>query len=203
MGLIAKNTGGGDFKPPPEGTHTAICVKIIDIGTQYSNFYGKSKHKVIIGWELPNTKDDEGEPVIAWKRYTLSLHENAALRGHLEAWRGKSFTNQELEGFHLKNILGKPCLVSIVHDGDNGGRVYGNIKTIMGLPKGTPVPQPFHKLITFDIDEFDQGVFETFSESLQKTIRDSEEMRNRDRVQSRQACEVDENAPVSDDDIPF
>ena len=107
MGLIAKNTGGGDHKPPPEGTHTAICVKIIDIGTQYSNFYGKSKHKVIIGWELPNAKDDEGEPVIAWKRYTLSLHENAALRGHLEAWRGKSFSNEELEGFHLKNILGK------------------------------------------------------------------------------------------------
>ena len=42
-------------------------------------------------------KMDSGEPFLVWKRYTLSLGDKATLRAHLEAWRGRKFTADELE----------------------------------------------------------------------------------------------------------
>ena len=36
--------------------------------------------------------------------YTLCLHERAALRKDLESWRGRKFTEQELDGFDLEKL---------------------------------------------------------------------------------------------------
>src|SRR5690554_5665654 len=114
MALVATDSGK-TYPPAPAGTHLAICVQVIDIGTQYSRYYDKWSHKVLIGWELPDEQNEDGEPWLVWNRYTLSLHENSALRGHLQSWRGRSFTEEELKGFHLKNILDKPCMLTITH----------------------------------------------------------------------------------------
>src|SRR5208337_1405024 len=68
------------------------------------------------------------------KRYTLSLHEKAALRKDLESWRGRTFTEEELKGFDVENVLDVPCLLNVIHNGTSG-TVYANVSGIMKLPK--------------------------------------------------------------------
>jgi hypothetical protein len=80
MGLVAKSSGDGSYTLAPEGTHVARCVQMIDLGTQWSEAYQKASHKVLIGWELPNEPNGDGGPVIVFRRYTVSLHEKAAMR---------------------------------------------------------------------------------------------------------------------------
>jgi hypothetical protein len=174
MSLIAKSSGGGDFTPAPAGTHTAVCVQCIDLGTIYSKYYDSWKPKVLLGFELIGEKNEQGEAFIVWKRYTNSLHENAVLRGHLESWRGKAFTSDELDGFALTNVLDKPCLISVSHRVD-GNKTYADVGSVMALPKGTPAPKRTHDLVVFDIEDPDMEVFGTFREGLQDTIKGSKE----------------------------
>ena len=200
MSLIAKKSETS-YEPAPQGTHMAICTQIIDLGTQYSSFYGKSAHKVLIGWELPSELRGEDKiPVMVWKRYTVSLGKKAALRADLESWRSRQFTDEELGGFDLHTILGVPCMIGIVHKIE-GDSTYANVSSVMAVPRGTAIPEQIGESIFFDIEDWDDRVFKTFSDNLQKTILGSEE------VQARQtAPENDEStaheAPA-DDDIPF
>mgnify|MGYP000541169732 CR=1 FL=1 len=44
---------GGSFESTPSGMHLARCYRIIDLGTQKSEYMGVSKllHKIMLGWE--------------------------------------------------------------------------------------------------------------------------------------------------------
>lgn len=212
MSLLAKEQGERDFTPAPEGTHIARCVQVIDLGYQHSEKYGSWSPKVLIGWELlgegctQQYTDKEGKehekPYLVWNRYTLSLSTKSHLRPALEAWRGKKFTSAELQGFHLKKLLDVPCLLSIVHN-ENNGTVYANVAAIMSVPKGTKVPEHVNDLVFFEISEWDQTTFDTFSENLQTTIKKSKEYQYR--VQPNEAEVTQEHQTVADDDdnIPF
>jgi hypothetical protein len=212
MSLVATNTGK-TFTPAPAGTHVSICVQVIDLGTQTSKFYKVEKgpkkgepqqaHKVLIGWELCNENNDDGEPFLLWKRYTLSLNEKATLRLHLESWRGKKFTAEELEGFHLKNIVGKPCMLNVVHT-ETDGNTYANVSGVVAVPKGMEVPSQFHEAVVFDIEEWDQGTFDSFNDNLKNTILESLEAKARMGVGKAQPAMTSKaNEPLADDDIPF
>lgn len=178
MGLIATDSGGKAFTPVPAGTHLAVCAQVIDLGHQESTFYQKVQHKVLLGWELPDEKDEKGTPFLIWKRYTLSLNEKATLRHHLEAWRGRKFTEDELKGFDLKNVLGKPCMICVVHNKEDN-KTYADVSSVMALPKGTVVPETTHPKVHFSLDEWDQGTFDAFSPGLKKVIDSSEERKKK------------------------
>ena len=163
MPLMAKDTGGGDFAPVPEGTHLAICNMVVDLGLQESTYMGDTKiqHKCWVRWELPyeriSWQDGDGEakegPMSIGKTYTLSLSEKANLRKDLEAWRGKAFTPAELDGFDLFNLLGVGCQVVVVHR-EKDGKTYANVNGIAGWPKGTPKPQTTeNKVLRYSEDE--------------------------------------------------
>jgi len=171
MALIAKDDGGGDFPICPEGQNQAVCVQIIDLGTQHNVHYDKYQRKVLLGIELPTVlnKENDNKPFLIWNRYTLNLGEKANLRRDLETWRGQAFTEDELLGFDLKRVLGAPCYVSVVHN-TKGDKTYANINSIIKLPKEIPAAKPHSSLIYFDLEEPDMGAWVTFSEHLQKTI---------------------------------
>jgi len=172
-----KDKGGGDFEQAPAGTHIAICVKIIDIGTQKGEYEGKEtfKRQCIVGWELPNELMTEGEyagkPFVVSKFYTASLSDKANLRKDLANWRGRDFTEEELEGFDAKNILGKPCMLSLTKKDNNKTRVTG----VMAIPKGTQVPAQVNNITYFSLDEFDRNVFDGLSDGYKKMISVSPE----------------------------
>lgn len=206
MSLVVKQTGS-DFKPAPAGTHIGICVSVIDIGTQVTPFKNedgsqKSNHQVRLTWELPNEPMEDGRPFSVSKYYTASLHEKATLRQHLEAWRGKGFTDDELEGFHLKNVLGKPCMVSVTHKPKADKSVSAVVSGVVSIPKGTQIPNHQNDLVMFDIENWDDKVFADLTEYTQKQIMQSVEGSAR----AKSGAATSSHAPVGegvDDDIPF
>jgi len=175
--------GGGDFTPPPEGTFPAICYRIVDLGTQESSYLGDTKHqhKVLISWEL---KDDEivmddGRPMTAHQRYTWSMHEKANLRKQLEMWRGRKFADSDFGpgGFDVRNLLGVPGLITIVHADGKEGKVFANVASIVKLPKGMSAGELINPkvLVWLDKTEFDQQAFDDLSDNLKNTIKKSPE----------------------------
>jgi hypothetical protein len=177
MALIAKDKGGGDFKPVPVGAHIGICVLVADMGVQPSAKY-KPQRKVYIRWELPNESvewtDRDGKkhtgPMSIGKQYTLSLNEKASLRADLENWRGRTFSEQELQGFDLETILGKPCMLGVTHNTE-AGKTYANIGSIMVIPKGTAIPKPSSEPFAYSIEDHDQSKFERLPNWLQEKIK--------------------------------
>jgi hypothetical protein len=163
MSLIAK-VGESKFEPISEGVHVATCIAVIDLGEQYSTIYDNVSHKALLTFELHDETvkvDGEEKNRFTSKEYTVSLGEKANLRKDLESWRGKKFTDAELQGFDLKNVLGKSCQVQILHR-EKAGKTYADISTIMSMPKGMQAPSPQSELIYFDFDDMD------FEEKLAK-----------------------------------
>lgn len=171
MPIIASARSGGNFQPVSEGVHVATCISIVDLGDQYSELYDKTQRKVMLTWEVADDVvevDGLEKPRVISKEYTLSLSEKASLRAHLEAWRGKAFKLDELEGFDLRNVLGKSCQMQIVHIEKNGS-TYANIKSIMALPKGMAAVPAAGNLTYFALD--DPGCLEVL-DKLPKWIQD-------------------------------
>lgn len=178
MSTIVKKTGT-DFVLPPTGTHRSRCYRVIDLGTQRKTWNNQEKllHEVLIGFELSDEPMDDGRPFVTSARYTASLHEKANLRHMLESWRGKAFTDQELEGFQLKNVIGAACLLTLAHEKNvKGDRTYANIKAITPLAKGMEKPQELQNPSEhYEIEQGEDNMFKGFPEWLQKTIRECRE----------------------------
>lgn len=173
MPLIASNKT--DYQLPPADSHIARCYQVVDMGTTFSQFYGKSGHHVRIFWELPNATMEDGRPFTISKRYTLSLHEKSAMRKHLESWRGRKFTNEEAQSFDLTKLLGATCLLNVVHN-ERDGQTQADITSIMALPKGMPeCPPPINPVLIFDLGDFDQAIFGKLSQGLRDRIGQSQE----------------------------
>jgi hypothetical protein len=105
-------TGTETYVPAPQGLHAAVCVGVIDRGIKETP-WGK-KPKVMLVWEI-ETRMENGRPFTIHKHYTRSLHEKSNLHKDLEAWRGKSFTPDEIAGFDLEKLLGTQCQVTVEH----------------------------------------------------------------------------------------
>jgi len=175
MGRRASDPGGGDFEQIPAGTYIARSYRAVDIGTQHSEYNGEPqvKNQFILFWELPTEMidiDGEQKPRSISKFYTNSLHEKANLRHDLVSWRGKEFTEQELKDFDLNNILGKPCLLTVITKNDKA-----KVQAVTGLPKGTKCPPMVNTQETFWWDEFTLEKFDALSDGLKKLIMRSDE----------------------------
>jgi len=171
---------GGDFKPVPAGTHMALCYRVIDLGTQTVQWQGDIKHqrKALLSWELPTEPMEDGRPFTISQRYTLSSHEKANLRRDLESWRGKRFTEADFGpgGFDIKNVLGVPCLLGVIH-AEKNGKTYANIASISAPPKGMDIPKGAndHVYFSLETDQFSAGVYESLSSGIRNVIAQSPE----------------------------
>src|SRR4051812_36598392 len=188
MGLIAKDSGGGNFKRVPAGVFIGRCFSLIDLGTQLTDGqYGqKLQHKIRIGWELFGD-DEEGMPLMVdvdgkdmpmtiSKSYTVSLHEKSGLRRDLAAWRGKDFTDEEAKGFDVSKLIGAYCMLNVTTSETNG-KTYSNVAGITPLPGAlkNAKPAPIHDNVIFNLDDPDMKSFATFHEKLQDAIKKSPE----------------------------
>jgi hypothetical protein len=217
MAIIATASGGSDFQLPPAGNHVARCYRIVDMGS-HKNKFENVLRKILITWELHGEDDegkplctDDGKPLVVSSNYTLSLSEKATLRGHLEAWRGRAFTLDELSGFNLENILNQYCMVSISHDNGTAGKTYANVKAISPIPtviKKAGLPDGVNPIFIFSLDDFDASKFEKLSDGLKKKIMESPEYKKVTAVAlSKPSKLADDGFPKSlkdlDNDIPF
>ncbi len=201
--MLLTDNGGKDFEQASAGNHVARCVGMIDLGTQQSDYQGKTTHarKIVLRFELPNELIADGEyagrPFIVGKFYTASLSEKANLRKDLESWRGRPFTPEELAGFDSKNILDKPCMVNVVHTEKGKAK----IASIAPIPKGMQTPPRINDLLYFSLerDEFDGKIYEGLSDFYKGEILKSPEWAELQGKPTKSAKHFDDFK----DDIPF
>lgn len=215
MSLIA-SASGGHFTPVPAGMYLARCYRIIDLGTQTSEYQGKinQQHKVTMGFEVhgedPNGKPLRAEtgPMVISKTYTLSLNEKASLRSDLVSWRGRDFTAEEVRGFDLKNVLGVWGMISVATS-EREGRQYSNITSINPIPlqiKKAGLPEGENDLLYWTIQSGDLADFERLGKGIQEKIRKAPEFQQRFQQKESSVAQNEELSSAFkdlDDDIPF
>lgn len=167
--FVSAQSNGKDFDPIPAGVHVARCYGIFCIGTQEKEWKGETKRikQVILSFELPDerikikdkeTGEEKDLPRAISQTYSLSIGPKSNLRKDLVNWRGKDFTKEEEDSFSLKNVLGKSCMLQIIHKPKEGGGVWANISTFMSLPKGQKHETPENPMICWNIGDPIDGV---------------------------------------------
>jgi len=211
---------GGSFESTPVGSHLARCYRIVDVGTQKSEYQGQVKylHKVMLGWEIHGVNDDgtpikmkDGRPFAMFKNYTLSWSDKATLRIDLQAWRGRPFTAEEMRRFDLKTVLGAWCMLNVIERAGNDGKMYVNVANISPVPamiKQAGLPAAVNKNEMFNLAEPDMEMFNTFSDNLKKKIMASPEWEKlQGKKSSVQEAVNKHQPPMMEDedssDIPF
>lgn len=153
MALTLSENTTATFELPPSGPQAARCSRIVDLGSQQSEFNGETKtaRKLLITWQLAELRSD-GEPFQVSRRFTASLHKKSALRAFLESWRGRAFTPEELAGFDMQKLINAPCLLNLAHV-QRDGKDFANILGISPLPKGMQPPPPVFAPVIFDLSD--------------------------------------------------
>ena len=211
MGLMAKAKGESTFTPVSEGLHPAICSGVVDLGMQPgSDMYPKPKRQVYLRFDCVDEQieyEKDGKqlsgPARCGATYTLSLGEKSKLRPLLESWRGKKFTDAELEGFDVSRLLGAPGQVQILHTHKNGN-TYANVQTIVPFPKGVDKPRVPDDAVYFSAADPDcpQSTFDKLPKWLQEKIK-GRLADDEDGLRPSAPPESASDSPDFDDDIPF
>lgn len=202
--VTAREGGGGEQREIiPEGQYTAVCYSLFDLGMQPNSYMGvrtKDVRKIMLTWELPEVRIDverDGKtvsmPRVVSNKYTLSLDAKAHLSKLLIAWRGKAFTEEEKKGFEVKAVLGKACLMQIIHNtSKTNGNTYANVGPVMMLPKGTQSPEAENPLLYYSFDE-DMDIPDGTPKFIEDMIRASSSWVGDEKVVEQ----------IPEDDIPF
>lgn len=203
MSLKVKNKKGPSLPPIDGGTYPAVCVGIVDLGEQYNEKFKKYEDKVLFIWEMPSVMievDGEQKPRWQSKDFSATLNEKSNLTKVLVSWRGKNFTDEELngDGFDLKQMLGEGCLLQIIVE-EKDGNQYNKITACMGLPMGMPAPVTASELLWFDMDEWDDSAMEKFPEWVQEKIKKSTQYQKNHAPDTT----VEVKAPTAESECPI
>jgi len=206
MSLIAKETPS-TFKPVPPGMHLARCYRVVDLGTQKTEYMGvmKERQMIMINWEIHGEDDagnplvtSKGEPMSMSKNYSNNLAPKSSLRQDLSSWRGRDFTPLELKGFELKNLLGVWCMLTVITSIGKDNKEYTNVDSVNPVPaaiKAAGLPVGFGKPEIFSLDEPDMAIFSKFTDRLKAKIMATPEW-------NKNSSPTDFSVEI-DDDIPF
>lgn len=230
MKANAGGSYGGDYENPSPGTYSAVCYKIVDVGTQEKAYPGKPSkqaREVYIFWELESRMQD-GRRFSVFSNYTLSTFKTSNLRKLLNNWMGlnpttkiNGLTDEEADSFEMQRLLGAPCIAKLVTSKTDPDKVYmaGSGEAVSRLEKKLwpvmPPIKPENETVFFSLDplEYDELTFHALPDWLKKKIIQSPEY---DAIKTaRQAPILAQDpdpsppfvpgAPVADpeDDIPF
>ena len=160
--------------PPVEpGVYMAVCVGVVDLGEQYSEMYKSYSNKVKFVWALPSeTIEVEGktEERQLSREFSIATKKTSKLRTFLGSWNSKNYTDEEYMELDLFEQVGKACQLNVVLN-DTGE--YANVDSVMPIPKGIPAPVSKTAFFTWDMDAWDDAVFETLPEWTREQIKKS------------------------------
>jgi hypothetical protein len=141
------------------GSHPGFIIGIYDIGSHYSQYFGKDIREIIFAFEITDeriTIDNKNLPLGASKRMILSLSENSKLRKFLDNWPISEDARQKLTttGIDLgKEFLGQPCRIVIEHEtAQKSGEVYMNVVGATRSKEVTLFPE--NPLKIFSLDDY-------------------------------------------------
>ena len=189
MALTISESQKMERKLPEAGATVGVLYSLVDLGHQETNFDNQKKWtpKVRLTFELPDQTDEfevvengkttkVSKPMVVSIEQTRSLGEKASLRKLLEQWRGQTFTSKELQAFSLKNLLGKPAMLTLIHKTSQQGRQYCAIAGASKLPKGMKAPATTtNDQLYYEIEQGEGGQFNDMPDWLQEKIRASKE----------------------------
>jgi hypothetical protein len=161
--------GGKARELPNEDTHNAVCIQIIDLGTQPSPQWG-DKRKCQLAFELVDEQTSEGKSMVVYKQYTFTDSDKGSLMKDLKAWGVKVG-----EDFDMDSLLGRGAMVTTENKETEKG-TFANITNVAGVPKGHKVKkatEPYRSL--YLDDNFDQEIFDALPEFLRNKIAGSPE----------------------------
>jgi hypothetical protein len=179
------------YEPIKPGTYSAVCTAMVDVGTMTGPF--GSQQKIWIQWEVDEPNANNERYVIS-KLYTNSISSKSKLREHLEAWRGRKFTEEELRAFDLRNILCKPCLLTVGNQSKDG-RIYDKVDAVGSLPRGMEPITPDRKILSFDMDEPELSVLDKLPEWLRKQIETAPEFNAKPPAATPADVDLDKSLP--------
>lgn len=168
----------------PEGTHPARIYEYIHLGTQKGEFEGRETnyYKIRFTFEFPTEKrtfkEENGEkPMVQSYDATLSFNEKANLRKLAEACVGK-MTDAEAVNFDVDTLVGKACLVSVVHTPPKDGISYAKINGFMPLMKGLTVEPQINESRILTFENWNQELFSELPQFVKDKITSSPEYRS-------------------------
>lgn len=214
MEFIAKSEGNTSIPKLENGVYTAISSMMIDIGAQKSVLDNNIRRKFIMVWNVVGEfieVNKEKLPRVMSKEYTLSLNEKSNLRKDLQAWRGQAFTEEELQGFDILNVMNKPCQLQIINEEKNG-KTYNNISAIMAMPKGMTVSTLDEITIFITNNAETWQNWEKIPKWIQDKIKKSEGYENSDlkkyvddyeKMTEKSNITETDKVIAPDDDLPF
>lgn len=207
MALKIQETQGDneqqDFGRIEDGSYPARLVQVIDVGQQERIDFetgqstGEYHQRAFLTWEFPTeTIEINGEQWPRWlsQEVTVSFHERAKLPQIIAALDPKK------EAQHLGDLLGKPALVTVGSTKNNKAKVTN----VVQLPKGMQVDDLKNQPVVFDMDNFDEEVFNNLPQFIQNKIREARNF-NPDLLsnQDTETKEQQQSQEGFDDDLPF
>lgn len=204
--IISKKSS---FELAPAGTHYATCIGVYDIGTQETTF--GPKPKIVLMFELTDTPMGDGRPFTVRGIYNVSLGKNKSgkmgpLRELLEGWRGKPFTDKELEGFDIGKLCGVAALLNVVHEA-SGEATYANIKSASPLLKGMARLKPSNPILMYSIpddgENFPAGMPDWIVDKVKGSLEWAAKNSVPDEVDEEPNVLANEDAETVSGEIPF
>jgi hypothetical protein len=191
-----------DFQLPPEGAQVATVIRLVDLGTQYSEKFKNSKRKFWLTFELPESLLEGGEskgmPMTINTEYANTVGQKSNLLKdfkHLGVEEGKPF--------NAIKLIGQCMQVNIAYV-EKDGKTFANVTTVMSLARGQQPHEPVHNLELFSLKKYIAGdkkmldLFVTFSDYLQKRIKECIELSGNKPGNGS----AENNNFVEDEDIP-
>jgi hypothetical protein len=175
---------GPEREPAPKGTHLAVCIQVIDLGTQKVSYIDKeTKEKkekdtpqIQLAFQLVNEwivgEDKKKRAVVVYKTYTYSGHASSNLYQDLKVWLGLDSPN-----FDVEDCLGEAAQITITHNkSQKTGKVYDNVTAITALMKGTKAPKATEPMRSLFLDNtFDETTFKALGNYVKSKIMESKE----------------------------
>jgi hypothetical protein len=180
-----------------EGLYPARLARVIELGTQ-TDKYG-TKPKVVLGFLVPSltvTVDgEEKQKMVFTSKFGMNVSANpdATLMKYVNAIAS--------DATHMKDMLGKPCMIEIKHTKPNSeGVQYANIANVTKPMHGLAIAEPDCDVYMFEADAPDKAVWDKLSEYRQEDIKKAD---NWELMMSKMSSPEPALAPADFEGLPF
>jgi hypothetical protein len=162
---------GGERELLPRGTHAARCVRIIELGKQYSKQFDSESNKAVIVLALPNvTVTVGGEEKQAFISnpfgITLSTGDKSTMKQYTRA------LDPDGTAKNLGDLLNRTCQVYIEHQ-TKGEKTYARIHSVAPLLPGLQVPELDTEPFWFRWDKPDPEAWKKIPEFQQELVKEA------------------------------
>jgi hypothetical protein len=129
--MVLQCKDSSNFKPHPPGIYPALCVDVIDLGLQWSEFQGQRelKRKLKLVFETEHVGEDGKRGIVTSKKFNASMHPKSHLAEFVGKWRGRPLVPGE--NVDLNKLPGASCTLVLSHQlGKSSGKIYAAIDAV-------------------------------------------------------------------------